>query len=172
MSESDFIHKISLLENLHEQQALIELDRLEYLSEEGIWKKIDIEGLKYVPVSLYVGVSLDDDMNQIIYRVKYDLLLPHINLVPSHTERILFSMNGEEENPYVINYQSRVNDAYNDENVLVRYNNKGANIFSLIKHPVIMSDYIVKNRKKLHKLVHVIYSNIKNEENKTYSLEK
>lgn len=168
MSENDFLHKISLLENLHEQGALIDADKIEYFSKEGKWEKINIEGLEKVPVSLYVGVSIDNDMNQIIYRVKYDMITPHINLTPSHTEKILFGMNSSKEKPYNIEYQSRPNEKYNEDDVFLRYDNKNINIFSKVCPQSVIFDYKLKNRKKLHNLVQLLNDNIKKNNQKTY----
>lgn len=160
MGQDDFISKINLLENLHEHQALIELDRLEYLSKDGKWKKINVNCLEYLPALLYVGVSINDDMDEIIYKIKYDLLSPHINLTPSHDEKIVFTTNNGMDYPFNIRYESRSNDSYESDNVILRYNNENSNIFSKIKPYIVINDYINKNRYLIREVIQFLNNDI------------
>lgn len=154
MSEEDFLYKISLLENLHEYIALIDTKRIEFLSKDGTWKKIDIPELEYIPVTLYVNVSTTKNIDNLIYIINYNLLSPQIHLIPSHTEKIVFSIDESLDKPYNVRYQSRENELF--ENATLRYDNKGINIFSRIKSNDVVSNYIESNSKLLHQAVQMI----------------
>lgn len=161
MKQDDFISKINLLENLHEHQALIEVERLEYLSKDGQWKKIKSNNLEFLPTLLYVGVSINDDMSEITYKIKYDLLSPHINLTPSHNEKIVFTTNNEMDYPFNIRYESRYNESYENDNIVLRYNNENSNIFSKIKPHIVINDYINKNRHIIREVIQSLNTDIK-----------
>ena len=162
MSEKDFMSSINVLDNLHEMEALIDAERLEYLSENGSWVKLNIEGLKYVPVSLYPGVSIDKESGNIIYKIKYDLLIPHIRLIPSNIESFILSADYSKEKPYMLSYKTDSNEEYDSDSVYVRYNNEDINILSKIKNNTMILDYKMRNRKKLHQALQAIDQSINN----------
>lgn len=157
MSESEFFSKLNLLDNIHQMEALIEVDKLEFYSENE-WKKINID-LKYLPANLYTSVSINKEMSKLIYTIKYDLLIPHVRLIPSHTEKIVFSADYTKENPYILKYTSTKNEEY--ENApYIRYNNENVNIFNNIKQNMIISNYKHKNRNKIHAVAQLLHQNI------------
>ena len=164
MSGEELIYNLYLLENLcnYEEKALIEADKLEYLTKEGEWKSFTSFDLKYIPI-LVKAIKRTKSNQEITYELSYKLLLPNVEITPEKTERITISKT--KKGLFTKKYNTLKNEQV-FENAIIRYYNKSTNTFSKLKTEEKLSTFTRRNRGKLHNAATIIGRNI----NKTKKL--
>lgn len=161
MSKGELVYNLYLLQSLcdHEELALIEADKLEYLTKEGKWESFTNFELKYIPV-LVKAVPQTNENEEHIYELSYKLLSPNIEITPEKTERIILSKDQTKKGLYTKKYSTLKNEQAFEE-AIIRYSNKKTNTFSKLKNQEEQLIFLRRNRRKLQKTATTINDNVK-----------
>ncbi|MBR3229252.1 MAG: hypothetical protein IKF91_00325 [Bacilli bacterium] len=138
----------------NEKLILIESEYFEYLAKENnelVWKKIDIEGLPFIPVIITTNVFKKD--NKIFYSIIYELPYTHEYILTKNNETFITEKNEEGENLYTTQIKMP-NEKYNTNiDSPIRLDNDNIDVIKrLKKNNDIPLKYINKKRKQIFKL--------------------
>lgn len=138
----------------NEKLTLIESEYFEYLAKENnelVWKKIDIEGLPFIPVIITTNVFKKD--NKIFYSIIYELPYTHEYILTKNNETFITEKNEEGENLYTTQIKMP-NEKYNTNiDSPIRLDNENIDVIKrLKKNNDIPLKYINKKRKQIFKL--------------------
>ena len=138
----------------NEKIVLIESELFEYLTKENnnfVWKKINIEGLPFIPVIITTNLYKKD--NKIFYSIVYELPYTHEYITTSSDETFITEKNEEGETLYTTQIK-KPNKKYNTSiDSPIRLDNQNINIIKKIKKNNDTSlEYISKKRKQIFKL--------------------
>ena len=131
--------------------VLIESDYFEYLIKEDnklIWKRIEIEGLPFIPVIITTNTYKKD--NKILYNLIYELPYTH-EYIMTNNEDIFITEKKDHIQTTQIKMPSKKYDTSVDSPI--RLNNQNIDILKKIKkNNDIPLEYINKKRKEIFKL--------------------
>lgn len=150
MNEEQFKYNVHFLENINGAVALVDANKFEYLHEDT-WIPISDFDIPYIPIIIYTFQNIKEDMSQISYTLEYEMLLPHLKIIPKYHERVIISACKEGRQPLKKIYKKDKNHDYYEES-LVRYNNEKSNTFSSIKNNITINEYKEKHKRKLHEI--------------------
>ena len=135
----------------NEKLTLIESDYFEYLTKENeelVWKKIEIDGLPFIPVIITTNSYKKD--NKILYNLIYELPYTHEYIMTNSEETFITEKN--EKGDHIRTTQIKKTNKKYDTNTdyPIRLDNQNIDILKrLISKNDIPLEYINKKRKEI-----------------------
>ena len=138
----------------NESLVLIESDYFEYLTKENdelIWKKIDIEGLPFIPVIITTTSYKKDD--KIIYNLIYEMPYTHEYIMTNSEETFVTEKNKDGELVQTTQIKLPNNRYDTSIETPIRLDNQNINSLKRVKkNNDIPLEYINKKRREIFKL--------------------
>lgn len=138
----------------NESLVLIESDYFEYLTKENdelIWKKIDIEGLPFIPVIITTTSYKKDD--KIIYNLIYEMPYTHEYIMTNSEETFVTEKNKDGELVQTTQIKLPNNRYDTSTETPIRLDNQNINFLKRVKkNNDIPLEYINKKRREIFKL--------------------
>ena len=149
MSQKELLEKIKIISFAKDQKALIEAKKLEYITKDNKWQPIS--NLPLIPV--IIEIEQIEEKDSVTYRLLLSFPYTHESITPKYIEEYKFEKNNE-NGKYVINYITRENEKFEDDNIEspIRYNNDTTPTLSYLKYDSIVNKYIAKNKRKIFEL--------------------
>ena len=138
----------------NESLVLIESDYFEYLTKENdelVWKKIDIEGLPFIPVIITTTSYKKDD--KIIYNLIYEMPYTHEYIMTNSEETFVTEKNKDGELVQATQIKLPNNRYDTSIETPIRLDNQNINSLKRVKkNNDIPLEYINKKRREIFKL--------------------